>query len=89
MRFGKQIATVTPPAQLIWGEAAAAPRWLRASVHRGVVGFIWKKQCFALHPKANGCRESHRLPGLPAGHPPRTSHTMYDYKTHQAWCRQG
>lgn len=75
MTFGKQIATVTPPAQLICGEAAAALRFC-ASVHSGVMGFIYKKQCFGLDPKASGCRESHRLPSLPVGHPPGMSHTM-------------
>lgn len=66
------------------GEAAAAPRQLHASVHSGVMGFIWKKQCFVLDPKASGCFGNSRLPSLPVGHPPRMNHTMYDFRAQQA-----
>lgn len=66
------------------GEAAAAPRQLHASVHSGVMGFIWKKQCFVLDPKASGCFGNPRLPSLPVGHPPRMNHTMYDFRAQQA-----
>lgn len=90
MTFGKQIAMVTPPAQLICGESAAALRQHYASVHSGVMGFTWKKQCFVLDPKANGCSESHRLPSLPVVHQPRMSPTVYGFKAHQAVpCRMG
>lgn len=90
MTFGKQIAMVTAPAQLICGEAAAALRQLHASVHSGVMGFIWKKQYFVLDPKVHGCRESQRLPSVPFGHQPGMSHTMCGFKAHQAVpCRPG